>query len=241
LRDDFISIASHELRTPVTSLKLYVQALQKQVARSGEEQMVRSFARMDAQLNKLTMLIRDLLDVSRIELGRLDFQEEPFDLNEVAREAVEQIQPTSNKHGFRIEGEIERPVRGDKDRIGQVLTNLLTNAIKYSPYADTIIVRLSEGQDEAAVSVQDFGIGIEQAHLPIFSTAFIALPIQAIKVIPVWASGCTFRTRLSSGTAARCGSRARRGAALCSRLACRIMPLHCLPVTQMYRGRGDER
>ncbi len=165
VRDDFISIASHELRTPVTSLKLYVQVLQKQLVRLGEESLAHSLTKMDAQLNKLTLLIKDLLNVSRIELGRLDFQEDLFDLNEIVKETVEQVQPTTSKHRLRIEGKIDQPVRGDKDRIGQVLTNLLTNAIKYSPHADMIIVRVTAAQDDAVVSVQDFGIGIEKEHL----------------------------------------------------------------------------
>ena len=165
LRDDFISIASHELRTPVTSLKLYVQVLQKQLAGPGDENVVYSLTKMDAQLNKLTLLIKDLLNVSRIELGRLDYQEDLFDLNEVVKETVEQIQPTTRKHGIRIEGQINQPTWGDKDRIGQVLTNLLTNAIKYSPQADTIIVQVTSTRDAAMVSVQDFGIGIEQEHI----------------------------------------------------------------------------
>jgi signal transduction histidine kinase len=165
LRDDFISIASHELRTPVTSLKLYIQVLQKQLADRGEESLARSFAKMDAQLNKLTLLIQDLLNVSRIELGKLEFQEDWFDLNKVVKESVEQVQPTTRKHHIRIEGKMARPVWGDADRIGQVLTNLLTNAVKYSPNADTIFVRLTEAKDGAVVSVQDFGIGIEKEHL----------------------------------------------------------------------------
>ncbi len=165
VRDDFISIASHELRTPVTSLKLYVQVLQKQLARLGEENVVQSLTKMDAQLNKLTLLIKDLLNVSRIELGRLDFQQELFDLNELVKETVEQIRPTTGKHGIRVEGQVAQPAWGDKDRIGQVLTNLLTNAIKYSPQTDRIIVRLTSTQDAAMVSVQDFGIGIEQEHI----------------------------------------------------------------------------
>ena len=120
---------------------------------------------MDAQLNKLTLLIEDLLNGSRIEHGKLEFQEDWFDLNEVAKETVEQIQSTTSKHRIRIEGRVNRRVWGDKDRIGQVLTNLLTNAVKYSPQADTIIVRLATTQDAVVVSVQDFGIGIEQEHL----------------------------------------------------------------------------
>ena len=165
LRDDFISIASHELRTPVTSLKLYVQVLQKQLSRRGDENLVRSLAKMDAQLNKLTLLIEDLLNVSRIEHGKLEFHEDWFDLNEVTQETVEQIQSTTSKHRIRIEDRIDQLVFGDKDRIGQVLTNLLTNAVKFSPQADTIIVRLTTAQDAIVVSVQDFGIGIEKEYL----------------------------------------------------------------------------
>ncbi len=165
LRDDFISIASHELRTPLTSLKLYIQVLQKQLSGRGEESLARSFAKMDAQLNKLTLLVEDLLNVSRIGHGKLEFQEDWFDLNEVVKEIVEQIQSTTSKHRIRVEGSISQLIWGDKDRIGQVLTNLLTNATKFSPQADTIIVRLTTGQDEVAVSVQDFGIGIDKEHL----------------------------------------------------------------------------
>ena len=165
LRDEFISIASHELRTPVTSLKLYIQVLQKQLNKQAEASLTHSFAKMDAQLNKLTLLIEDLLNVSRIEHGRLDFQEDWFDLNEVVKETVEQIQSTTRKQHIQVEGRINQLVWGDKDRIGQVLTNLLTNAVKFSPQSDTIIVWLKATPDAIMVGVQDFGIGIEKEHL----------------------------------------------------------------------------
>ncbi|HEY6543178.1 MAG TPA: PAS domain-containing sensor histidine kinase [Ktedonobacteraceae bacterium] len=184
IRDDFISIASHELRTPVTSLKLYVQVLQKQLARLGEENVAYSLTKMDAQLNKLTLLIKDLLNVTRIELGRLDFQEDLFDLNEVVKETVEQIQPTTRKHFIRVEGQAHQPTWGDKDRIGQVLTNLLTNAIKYSPQADTIIVQVTSTQDTAIVSVQDFGIGIEKEHIQSIFDRFYRVTDPDEKIFP---------------------------------------------------------
>ncbi len=162
IRDDFISIASHELKTPITSLKMYTQVLQKQVAKMGEEAMGRSLAKMDSQLNKLTALIGDLLNVSKIERGQLEFQEEQFDLNELVKETVEQAQLSTKKHTIDIEGSITQSVWGDKDRIGQVLTNLLSNAIKYSPQADRVIVRLLSRNDCAVVSIHDFGIGIDK-------------------------------------------------------------------------------
>ncbi len=184
IRDDFISIASHELRTPVTSLKLYVQVLQKQLARLGEENVAHSLTKMDTQLNKLTQLIKDLLNVTRIELGRLDFQEGPFDLNEVVKETVEQIQPTTRKHRIHVEGQVNQPAWGDKDRIGQVLTNLLTNAIKYSPQADTIIVQVTSTQDAVRVSVQDFGIGIEKEHIQSIFERFYRISDSDEKTFP---------------------------------------------------------
>ena len=165
LRDEFISIASHELRTPVTSLKLYIQVLQKQLNKQAEASLTHSFAKMDAQLNKLTLLIEDLLNVSRIEHGKLDFQENWFDLNEVVKETVEQIQSTTRKQHIQVEGRINQLVWGDKDRIGQVLTNLLTNAVKFSPQSDRIIVWLKATAGAIMVGVQDFGIGIEKEHL----------------------------------------------------------------------------
>jgi PAS domain S-box-containing protein len=165
LRDDFISIAAHELRTPVTSLKLYFQMLQKQLDRRGEESLAGSFTKLDTQLNKLTLLIEDLLNVSRIEHGKLDFQDDWFDLNDVVKDTVEQIQTTTSKHLILIEGGISKFVWGDKDRIGQVLANLMKNAVKYSPMSDTIIVGIATAQDAVVVSIQDFGIGIEKEHL----------------------------------------------------------------------------
>ena len=165
IRDDFISIASHELRTPITSLKMYTQILQKQVARMGAESIGRSLAKMDAQLNKLTALIGDLLNISKIESGQLPFQEEMFDLNEVVKETVEQAQLSTIKHTIEVEGRIPLHVWGDKERIGQVMTNLLNNAVKYSPYANKVVVHLQSEEDVAAVSIQDFGIGIDKEQL----------------------------------------------------------------------------
>lgn len=166
LRDEFIATASHELKTPITSLKIYTQILKKRLLKMGEDDMVRSVMKMDAQVAKLTTLIADLLDVSRMELGKLTFQEEAFDLNEVIKEKVDHVQATTTRHQLSIEGMCERPVWGDAERIGQVMTNLLTNAVKYSPDANRVVVSIGSEQDEAVVSVQDFGIGMSQEHLP---------------------------------------------------------------------------
>jgi signal transduction histidine kinase len=119
---------------------------------------------MDAQLNKLTKLITDLLDLSRMQAGVLAFQRERFNLDSLIDEIVENVQAATTTHTIIVEGRTGAYIVGDKDRLGQVFINLLTNAVKYSPHADKVMVRLFREQNQAIVSVQDFGIGIDAAY-----------------------------------------------------------------------------
>jgi signal transduction histidine kinase len=119
---------------------------------------------MDGQINKLTMLISDLLNISRIQMGKLEFNMLAFDLNSLVRETVENVESLAGKHEIIVRGKVGKMVWGDKDRIGQVLTNLLTNAIKYSPDAERVVVRLSSDRNSAVLRVKDFGIGIDKEH-----------------------------------------------------------------------------
>jgi signal transduction histidine kinase len=170
-KDEFISMTSHELKTPVTSLKGFTHVLQRRLAEQGDEQGLHYLARMDAQLNKLTTLISDLLDISRIQSGKLALRTEPFDLDALIDETVENVQAATPTHQLLIEGRTGAQVFGDKERLGQVIINLLTNAIKYSPRAEKVLVRLFRDGDpeQAIVSVQDFGIGIDKTqHEKIF-------------------------------------------------------------------------
>jgi len=159
-KDEFIGVVSHELRTPVTSLKIFAQVLGKRFSNAGDHQNAALLAKMDAQIDKLTRLIADLIDVTRMEAGKLELHETDFDLCLLLDEILEEMQRTTTRHTFLKEGGLEKTVRADRDRIGQVLTNLLSNAIKYSPYADTIIVRTSTDGEQAIVQIQDFGVGI---------------------------------------------------------------------------------
>ena len=102
--------------------------------------------------------------MSRMQTGQLELQKEPFALDALVQETVENVQAASSTHQLLIEGSAEAQIFGDKDRLGQVLVNLLTNAIKYSPKANKVIVRLSRDEENALVSVRDFGIGIDEAY-----------------------------------------------------------------------------
>jgi signal transduction histidine kinase len=165
LRDNFISAASHELKTPITSLKLYLQGMKSKTEKIDENDKLTNYMeKMDNQLNRLTILVEDLLSVSKLQHGKLEFTMTAFDLNALIEEAVEAIGGTSTKHRIFIEGKSKKHVYGDRYRLYQVLTNLITNAIKYSPSANKIIIRVTDSKDRAVVEVQDFGIGITSEH-----------------------------------------------------------------------------
>ncbi len=128
------------------------------------QELLRFLNIMNEQLNKLTELITDLLNLSRMQTGQLLYREEYFDLDALVQEIMEQLQATTSTHQLLLKRKTHAQIFGDRDRLGQVLINLLANAIKYSPQADTVIVRMSTEQDHVRVDVQDFGLGISEAH-----------------------------------------------------------------------------
>jgi PAS domain S-box-containing protein len=163
-KDEFISMASHELKTPVTSLKGFLSLVQRRLSRQDDEKVQHYLARMDIQIHKLTTLINDLLDLSRMQTGKLIYREEAFLMDELVQEVIVSIQETTQTHRLLLEGQTQATIFGDRDRIGQVLINLLNNAIKYSPHADTVLIRMANERQKILVSVQDFGIGITKDH-----------------------------------------------------------------------------
>jgi two-component system, chemotaxis family, CheB/CheR fusion protein len=160
-KDEFIGIASHELKTPVTSIKGYTQILEKMFSDSSDKQSTELLGKLNTQIDRLTNLIVDLLDFTRIENGKLKFREEEYDINGLIDEIVDEMQRTTSTHT--IVKKVARPViiNGDRYRTGQVLTNLLSNAIKYSPGGKKVIVSSKIEPEKVIINVQDFGIGIE--------------------------------------------------------------------------------
>jgi PAS domain S-box-containing protein len=142
-KDAFIALASHELKTPITSLKIFTQLLKKRLEKSGEGEsdVVAQFARMDAQLDKLNGLVRSLLDVSKIQAGKLDYNMERIAVDDLVAEVVDDLRRVSTSHAIELDAQAGVEVDADRDRIRQVLTNLIMNATKFSPKADRVIVR----------------------------------------------------------------------------------------------------
>ena len=168
-KDNFIKMASHELKTPITSIKGYVQLLLQLIndRTSRNEELPRpllltSLLTIDKQISRLTRLIGELLDLSRVETGQFEMNMEHFNLNELVMETVKELQQTTSHHLISFESSSQVMIYGDRDRLGQVITNLLTNAIKYSPASDRIEVQLHPTGEEVAVTIRDYGIGIEK-------------------------------------------------------------------------------
>ncbi len=176
-KDEFIGIAGHELRTPITTIKGYMQLLEGQ-AESG---VARDFLRKALrQVNKLNRLVGDLLDVSKIQAGQLQYNMIACRLLPVVREGIETVRQIYSGHSIELITPIEDPViTADGAKIEQVLINFLTNAVKYSPAAANIIVKVITSEGKAIVSVKDFGIGIPRHHLDdIFNRYYRVNPDQ---------------------------------------------------------------
>lgn len=161
-KDEFLSIASHELKTPLTSIKAYMQLLERKLKINEENAESSYVTKALAQVEKLNSLITDLLDVSKIDNGKLKINKKRANLDNVINNAIDTIIQTHDnkvkitRHGFIPDMLI--PL--DEIRIEQVLINFLTNAIKYSPSNNQIIVSTFVDENEVKVSVTDFGIGI---------------------------------------------------------------------------------
>lgn len=161
-KDDFMGIASHELKTPVTSIKAYAQILQQKFRKANDFVSANMLTRLDLQIDKLTGLINTLLDVARIQSGQMDYDETYFDINEFILEVTEEMQRASPDHIIVTNLKASGKVYGDKDRINQVLTNLISNAVKYSPPSTNILVETKRDADNITISVEDFGSGISK-------------------------------------------------------------------------------
>ncbi len=161
-KDAFIGIASHELKTPLTSAKIYSELLIEKFHESGDSEAKEMVEKLEMQIEKLTALANKLLDVTKITGGQMHFKETAFDLNSAIKEVVEEMQLTSQTHLIKTNLGLSAVVVADQDRFAQVLTNLISNAIKYSPQADKIIITSEKKLRNIKICVQDFGIGIKE-------------------------------------------------------------------------------
>ncbi|MET4082439.1 two-component system sensor histidine kinase/response regulator [Pedobacter sp. UYP30] len=167
-KDEFISIASHELKTPLTSVKGYIQLLQRSLNKGDTSTAISHLNKANTQLQKLNELIVDLLDISKIESGKLKFNMQYFPANNVVDNAIEMMQSAYPNFTINKIGDCQELVYGDEGRLEQVVINFITNGIKYAPNTNQINVSIGITEGKLRVSVKDYGIGIpeeEQAHI----------------------------------------------------------------------------
>ncbi|GAB2699071.1 hypothetical protein GCM10027037_24420 [Mucilaginibacter koreensis] len=161
-KDEFLSIASHELRTPLTSIKAFNQLMRRT---SDPEKLGNFLAKSSDHIYRLEKLINDLLDVTRINAGKMSYNMEPFNFAEMLTGSVEAVQHTAPQYELKVESNADITYTGDRIRLEQVVHNFLTNAVKYSPENKSILINSRVEEDSIIVSVQDFGIGIAPDHL----------------------------------------------------------------------------
>jgi two-component system, sensor histidine kinase and response regulator len=180
LKSRFLSMASHELKTPLTSISGLSQVLLRRMRRRleqgapsetewVEEQRghIDRLELLNSQTARLGRLVDELLDVSRIESGKLEFRLASVDVAELVTDVAERLQMTTNQHTLEVDldGVVDAEITGDRDHLEQVLDNLVSNAIKFSPEGGTIRVVVRREGEDVLVSVQDPGVGIAQNQL----------------------------------------------------------------------------
>lgn len=169
-KNEFIALVSHELKTPLTSISGFLQV----IGRKTKETITQKFVNKSLeQVRKLNKLINELLDISRIEAGKLLFSKEQFDFCELVADAVESVRYTFPSHTFHFDGTtVPVPVMADRQRLEQVLFNLFSNAVKYSPLSSTVHVRLQKESAWVRLAVKDEGRGLTEAQQQKLFTRF---------------------------------------------------------------------
>lgn len=159
-KDDFIGIVSHELKAPLTSILGYSQLLEKHLGKNKDTRGEYFLSKMTGQMERLTQLMASFVNVYKIQSGKLALRKTKFSFDEMVNRIIADFQFTSKTHTILHRGQTELVIHADKERITQVIINLITNAIKYSPNADKIVITSEKEKDRVILSVQDFGRGI---------------------------------------------------------------------------------
>jgi signal transduction histidine kinase len=188
-KSEFIGVISHELKNPLTSIKGYAELIQRLASKKGEQKFADYALRIDQQvkqviemINDMLEMINDMLDITKIETGRFTYQDEIFNVTDLVKELVGDLQVTTDTHKIRFIAKGSKMITGDRYRIGQVVTNLISNAIKYAPNTKKINVTVENKKDGVIIAIQDFGPGItKEDQLKLFKPFFRAKNTQIAK------------------------------------------------------------
>jgi PAS domain S-box-containing protein len=159
LKDEFVAMAAHELKTPLTILKGYAQVLGDAPDAEPAERRAICTA-LSRGADRIDRVVGDLLEVTRLQIGRYELRRRSFDLRALVVELVRDQQALAPRHSIELDAGSPLPVLGDRARVGQALMNLLGNAVKHSPHGGLITVRAARADSRAVISVADSGVGI---------------------------------------------------------------------------------
>jgi signal transduction histidine kinase len=159
-------MASHELKTPLTSLTALIQVLEQKLRDHPDAFVSSALGKASLQTKKMSSLINGFLNVSRLESGKLVMDTQPVELNGLIKEDIAEMELSVSSHSFIFETAEPVMVTGDREKIGSVISNLLTNAVKYSPKGKFVTIRCTAANGEALVSVSDEGMGVKARDLP---------------------------------------------------------------------------
>ncbi|MCZ4245925.1 PAS domain-containing sensor histidine kinase [Pedobacter punctiformis] len=160
-KNDFVAMVSHELKTPLTSIKSYIQLLLRQAKKTEDHYGTNALSKVDEQVKKMTTMIRDFLDLSRLEEGKMPLNKSQFSVQQFMDEIVSEAKILLAEHNIRYNSCNDAILNADRDKLQQVMANLLSNAAKYSSKGSTITVLCEQVRQKVKFSVIDEGIGID--------------------------------------------------------------------------------
>lgn len=180
-KDEFISVASHELKTPLTTLKASLQLMSRVMSTESTSDKLRTLAeKTNYNLKKLSTLVDDLLSSTKIEQGQLVLNKSVFPVSQLIDECCDHVR-LEGVHTIRISGDLSLQVYADRQKIDQVVVNLVNNAVKYAPQSDEIVVTISKEADMVKVTIEDFGIGIPAEKIPHLFDRFYRVDVSGIQ------------------------------------------------------------
>ncbi len=165
-QEEIISITSHELKTPITTIMLFLNLLEKLTEKEENPRVLELVQKTESQVNRLVKLIGNLQDISVLETGKIKLQKEIFNFSELINSCADTFRLQNPDYNLIVEESTTVDIYADASRIEQVLINFISNAIKYSPQAGQIVILVENTLNQIKVSVTDAGIGMPEAALP---------------------------------------------------------------------------
>jgi PAS domain S-box-containing protein len=159
-KEEFLSVVGYELKTPLTSINGFIEILKKHLGDNNSDKNAEYLTIIKSEVNRLIILTNEILESTRMKKTRIQPKKKLTNIDDIIRQAIKNIKISANSHKINRRGKIGQPIYCDSERIKQVITNLLTNAIKYSPQSKDVNVQIKKENSNAVVSIQDFGIGI---------------------------------------------------------------------------------